>query len=38
MSIQNDLLKEALGSAPCWAIGPSDNGAREGRLVDQRRP
>ena len=28
MSMQNDLLKEALGSAPCCAIGPSDNGAR----------
>ena len=28
MSMQNDLLKEALGSANCYAIGPSDNGAR----------
>ncbi len=28
MSMQNDLLKEALGSATCCAIGPSDNGAR----------
>ena len=28
MSMQNDLLKEALGSATCSAIGPSDNGAR----------
>ena len=28
MSMQNDLLKEALGSANCCAIGPSDNGAR----------
>ncbi len=26
--MQNDLLKEALGSAICCAIGPSDNGAR----------
>ena len=27
-SMQNDLLKEALESATCCAIGPSDNGAR----------
>jgi putative transposase len=28
MSMQNDLLKEALGSATFCAIGPSENGAR----------
>ena len=28
MSMQNDLLKEALGSVICCAIGPSDNDAR----------
>ena len=27
-SMQNDLLKEALESATCCAIGPSDNGAQ----------
>jgi putative transposase len=28
MSMQNDLLKEALGSATFCAIGPSEDGAR----------
>ena len=28
ISMQNDLLKQALGSATCCAIGPSNTGAR----------